>query len=460
LSLVRRDNACMEKGFAKQLERYHWLKLVRDGAITLVEASMRMAVSYRQAKRLKKAFVSGSIEALAHGNRARPPSNKTDHETRSRIIALSADVYSELNDTHFTEMLAEREHIWVSRETVRSILRSEGIRPKRKRKPRKHHRRRPRKECEGLMMLWDGSPHRWFGRERPACCLMAAMDDATGKALALVFVEYEGSWAYLELLRQVVTRHGIPGSVYQDRHSALKRNDDFWSIEEQLAGRQDPTQVQAALEALGIEQIFAQTPQAKGRIEKLFETLQDRLVAMLGLEGITDIESANRYLNEVFLDYFNSKFAVPAERTQAAWRKVPRTLNLDRVLSFRYESKVANDNAIRLGDVTIDIPPGPGQRSWSGVRAEVRQLLDGSWRVYYQDKLIATAPATEVAEPIRTRRRRKGVRAAVDAQWIYWASAQQTKSLPTETTSAPAHTAAGTIRRAGPGGRIGATRIA
>ncbi len=442
------------------MDRYHWLKLVRDGAITLVEASRQMGVSYRQAKRLRRAYVSGGLDALAHGNRGRPPANKTDEETRARIIALSEGVYSKLNDTHFAEMLTEREQISVSRETVRSILRSEGIRPKRKRKARKHHRRRPRKECEGLMMLWDGSPHRWFGRERPPCCLMAAMDDATSRALALVFVEYEGSWAYLELLRQVVTGHGIPGSVYQDRHSALKRNDDFWSIEEQLAGRQDPTQVQAALEALGIEQIFAQTPQAKGRIEKLFETLQDRLVAMLGLEGIVDIESANTYLNEVFLDYFNDKFAVPAERTQAAWRKVPRTLDLDRVLSFRYDSKVANDNAIRLGDVTIDIPPGPGKRSWAGVKAEVRQLLDGSWRVYYQDKLIATAAATEVAEPIRTRRRRKGVRAAVDAEWIYWASAQQTKSSPPETASAPAHTAAGTVRRVGPGGRIGATRIA
>jgi len=450
----------MEKGFAKRLNRYHWLRMVCDGAITLVEASGKMGVSYRQAKRLKGAFISGGIEALAHGNRGRPPANKTDDEIRSRIIALSEDVYSKLNDTHYTEMLADREGISVSRETVRSILRSEGIRPKRKRKARKHHRRRPRKECEGLMMLWDGSPHRWFGREHPPCCLMAAMDDATGKALALVLVEYEGSWAYLELLRQVVSQHGIPGSVYQDRHSALKRNDEFWSIEEQLAGRQDPTQVQAALEALGIEQIFAQTPQAKGRIEKLFETLQDRLVAMLGVEGIVDIESANRYLNEVFLDYFNSRFAVPAERTQAAWRKVPRALDLERVLSFRYESRVANDNAIRLGDVTIDIPPGPGKRSWAGVKAEVRQLLDGSWRVYYQDRLIATAPATEVAEPIRTRRRRKGVRAAVDAEWIYWASAQQTRSSLPQTASAPAHTAAGTIRRAGPGGTIAATRIA
>ena len=122
------------------------------------------------------------------------------------------------------------------------------------------------------MMLWDGSPHRWFGKERAPCCLIAAMDDATGKVLALFFTEFECSAGYFELAWRVVRDYGIPGCVYQDRHSALKRNDAFWSFEEQLAGRQDPTQVGAALEALGIEQIYAQTPQAKGRVEKLFET--------------------------------------------------------------------------------------------------------------------------------------------------------------------------------------------
>lgn len=401
---------------------------------------------------------------MLHGNRGRSPANKLDDEMRGKIIALSEGVYSDLNDTHFAEMLSERESIEVSRQSVRAIRRAEGIRPKRRRRVRKHHSRRPRKLAEGLMMLWDGSPHRWFGKERAPSCLMAAIDDATGKALALLFTEFECSAGYFELLRRVVRDYGIPGCVYQDRHSALKRNDDFWSIEEQLAGRQDPTQVGAALEALGIEQIYAQTPQAKGRVEKLFETLQDRLVPMLALERITDIASANRYLESSFVGYFNGKFAVPAQQAKSAWRKAPRDLDLPRILAFRYEASVANDNAIRLGGITIDVPPGPGKRSYAGIRAEVRQLLDGSWRVYHQNKLIATAPASEVIEPIRAKHRRKGVRAAVDAQWIYWASATQTTATPSTTHepdgSAPAHTAADTIRRAGPGRAIAATRIA
>jgi len=254
----------------------------------------------------------------------------------------------------------------------------------------------------------------------------------------------------------VARRHGVCGSVYQDRHSSLKRNDDSWSIDEQLAGRQDPTQVGAALEALSIEPIFARTPQAKGRVERLFGTLQDRLQAMLSLEQITDIDSANAYLDESFLDYFNEHFAVPASEVQSAWRRLPRGTDLERVLSLRYEAKVANDNAIRFDGIVIDIPPGPGKRSYAGVMAELRQLLDGSWRVYYQDKLIACAPATELVEPIRARRRRKGVKAALDCRGVYEASAPQ----PEEQPNATAYTAKATVRRAGPRARIGATRVA
>jgi hypothetical protein len=297
---------------------------------------------------------------------------------------------------------------------------------------------------------------------------MAAMDDASGKALALRLVPHESSHAYLELLDLVANRYGIPASVYQDRHSALKRNDDFWSISEELAGRQDPTQVGAALEALGIQAIYALTPQAKGRVERLFGTLQDRLVAMMELEGITQIETANQYIESRFLDYFNNRFSVPPEDTTSAWRKVGRDLDMSRVLSLRYDATIANDNAIRLSGMIIDVPPGPGGRSYASVRAEVRQMLDGSWRVYYQDKLIATAPPSEVAEPIKTRNRRKGIKAGHDAQWVYMASSQDRDVPPAslralKEDSVPntvVSRAAGTVRRAKPSRAIGATRIA
>lgn len=438
----------------REEKRFRLLTLEERGLVTLAEAAQAIGVSYRHAKRLKK-NVRGGIRGLIHGNKGRAPANKTAPEVRERVLELSEQKYSKFNDRHFAEMLVDLEGLNVGRETVRLMRRDARVKPKRKRRAKKHHARRPRKAAEGMMMLWDGSPHHWFGQEYAPCCLMAAMDDATGKALLLRFVDAESSWAYLDLLDGVVRRHGIPASVYQDRHSALKRNDGYWSIEEQLAGRQDPTQVGAAIEALQIEAIFALTPQAKGRVEKMLQTLQDRLVAMLDLEGIKDTQSANRYIDEYFLDYFNRRFAVEPLETVSAWRKPRRGLDIERILSLCYEATVANDNAVRLQGLVIDIPPGRGGRSYAGARVELRQMLDGSWRVYYQDMQVAAAPATEIAEPIRALNRRKRIRAAAETQWVYLASAQ-----PKEEGTSPARTAAGSVRRAGPGRAIGATRIA
>jgi transposase len=451
----------MEKGCVRitqrEISRHHVLRMALDGRIVLSEAAVTLGISYRHAKRLKKKLMEKGISGLAHGNRGRSPSNKTPEELSSRVLTLSNDLYSKFNDTQFWEKLSECEGIALSRETVRAIRRGEGIKPKMRRRGRKHRKRRDRKESSGLMMLWDGSPHRWFGEGHAPCCMMAAMDDAKGEVLSLIFVEKEGSLGYLRTLERVISRYGIPASAYHDKHSALVRNDDNWSIEEELAGEQYPTQVGAALKALGIESIAASSPEAKGRIERMFRTLQDRLVPLLELEGITDIEPANAYIEESgFLDEFNSKFAVEAVNPQSAWRAVPKNLDLDRALSLEYEATVGNDNAIRFYGMIIDIPPGPKKRSYAGVKAELRQTLDGSWRVYHQDKLIATAPPTTIVEPIRRRKRRKGVRAAHDSQWVYLASAPEQEDV----YSAKAYTAKGTARRAGTGRVIGANRIA
>ena len=283
---------------------------------------------------------------------------------------------------------------------------------------------------------------------------MAAMDDATGKTLAAVFCPFECSWGYLELLRRVVRDHGVPCSVYQDKHTALKREREFWSLEEELAGKQEATQVGAALEALGIETIFANSPQAKGRVEKLFETLQDRLVAQMSLKGITDIDSANAYLQEEFIAEFNARFGV-ATAGEQRWRRLKPGIDLDKICSFHYRCKVANDNAIRFCGLVFDIPPCPGGRSYAGLEAELRQLLDGSWRIYHAGKIIATAESTEVGEPFRARKRRRDARAAYDCHWVYMASRQA--SANTEPPSGKMHRSR---LKHDPGRPIGATRIA
>ena len=140
---------------------------------------------------------------------------------RQKVFELSKEVYRDFNDMHFTEKLSEEQEIELSRETVRKLRRRAGIEPKRRRRAPGHRKRRERKAQEGAMVLWDGSPHPWFGPEHPACCLMAAMDDATGKLLVARFFPFEGSSGYLWLLREMVKRYGIPLVIYHDRHGAF-----------------------------------------------------------------------------------------------------------------------------------------------------------------------------------------------------------------------------------------------
>jgi hypothetical protein len=281
------------------------------------------------------------------------------------------------------------------------------------------------------MVLWDGSPHPWFGPDHPPCCLMAAIDDATGKLLVARFFPFEGSEGYLWLLREMVKKYGIPMVIYQDRHGSLHRNDNYWSLEEQLAGHQEPTQVGLALEALGIQAIPALSPQAKGRVEKLFATLQDRLGAELRLKGIVNIEEANRFLESSFLKTFNRRFSVNPRESQKAWREVSEGIDLDRIVSFRYLATVGNDNAVRVGGLTFDIPPGPQRRSYAKTKVEVRQLLNGSWKIFLKDQLIAKHPPTSLREPLRALpRNRHSTKGVKDYSWVYLASAPPPESIP------------------------------
>jgi len=408
----------------KERQRYHLLQMVIEGKTTLKEASRLMRVSYRHAKRLKKKLISEGARGLIHGNRGRPSPRALSHELAETILDLSLTTYTNFNDTHFTEKLGEEEGIIVSRDTVRRLRRTNGIKPKRRRRAKRHFKRRARFSQEGIMVLWDGSPHRWFGKDRAPCCLMAAIDDATGRLLEAFFIPYECSFGYLKLLDSIVNTYGAPVSIYQDRHSTLHRNDDNWTLEEQLAGEQEPTQVGGALKSLGITPIFALTPQAKGRIERLFGVLQDRLIAEMGLRNITEMGVANSFLAGHFIADYNRRFPIRPETAQPAWRKVSRNVDIKRIISFCYQAVVGNDNTVRLGGMVIDIPQGPRQRGYAKAKVEARQLLDGSWRVYYKDTLIAHTDPSPLKEPIRAKPRRKlNVRATSEEQWIYMASA-------------------------------------
>jgi hypothetical protein len=248
-------------------------------------------------KRLRRKVRKGGVGGVVHGNRGTKAWNKTASEKLDKVIELARGRYQGLNDTHLTEKLREKEEISLSRSVVRGILRGVGIAAVRKRGVKRHYKRRERKAQEGALVLWDGSPHRWFGEKLGEWTLMAVIDDATGALVCGVFAHEEDAQSYLICLRQMLLEKGIALAIYMDRHGIFRRNDEHWTLEEQLAGEQIPTQVGQALRALGIEPIFALSPQAKGRIERLFGTLQDRLVQELRLAGITTPEQATPFLN-------------------------------------------------------------------------------------------------------------------------------------------------------------------
>lgn len=392
----------------RQWKRVEAVERISRGALTVREAAAVLGIGERQVRRLRRAIEKRGAKGVVHGNTGRAPQHRIAAAVREQIVGLRRDKYVGFNDHHFTEKLCEVEGVTVSRASVQRLLRAAGIGPPRRRRPPKHRRRRDRKPQAGLMILWDGSRHDWLEERGPMLCLMGAIDDATGELLpGAHFVDQECAAGYLRVLKAMAEEKGLPFSAYMDRHGSLKRNDEHWTLEEELRGVQDPTQVGRALQALEIEVIFALSPQAKGRVERLWGTLQDRLVSELRLVGATTIAAANAVL-QAFRPDHNGRFAIAPADATPAWRTVRRETDVARICSFHYEATVLPDNTVRLAGMVIDVPPGPRKRSYAGARIELCQFLDGSWRVYRDAAVIATKAATTTAQvrPLKRRRRR------------------------------------------------------
>jgi transposase len=411
-------------------DRLDVIKRVERDEVSVAQAAQILGVSPRWVLELRKAVEAKGAAALAHGNKGKRPANRLGDEEREQILELARTKYAGFNDQHFTEKLVEVEGLSVSRSSVRRLLREAGIGLSRKRRTSKHRKRRDRRPQAGLMILWDGSRHDWLEGRGPMMCLMGAIDDATGELLpGAHFLDQESSASYLRTLRAIVVEKGIPHSAYGDRHSALQRNDDHWTLEEELRGEQDLTHVGYALRALNIRPIAALSPQAKGRVERLWKTLQDRLVSELRLAKACTLEEANRVLSAYVPDH-NRRFTIAPQDATPAWRPV-RGVDVERACSFRYEAPVGNDNAVRLQGKVLDIPPGPGGRGYAKQKAEVRQLLDGSWRVYVKDALVASLPASPLEE-LRPRKRHK--RSAADR--AFGKAVRQLKAEPARAAAA------------------------
>ena len=370
------------------------LQRLERGELTVGEVAASLGLSRRQVQRKRKRLAGNGAAGLVHGNAGRCQKHRTTQDVREQVVMLRRGKYDGFNDQHFTEKLAEVEGLVLSRETVRRILREAGLGSPGKRRPPKHRSRRERKAQAGQMILWDGSDHDWLEGRGPRLCLMGAIDDATGEFLpGAHFTEQESTVGYLRVLRDILRGKGIPHTVYGDRHGSLRRNDKHWTLAEELAGRQEPTQVGRVLANLGVGMLYALSAPAKGRVERLWGVLQDRLISELRLAGASTRGQANKVLNE-YRQAHNKRFAVPAQDTQLAWRKAPsdHTQLLD-LCALHYVRKVYKNHTVRLHGRVIDIPKRPNSThaTYAGKDVLVKHLLSGDYRVFYGAECIAWA---------------------------------------------------------------------
>ncbi len=393
----------------REEKRLKIVERIYRGELTVVEAALVLGVSERQCYRIKGRVSELGAKGVVHGNRGRRCKRKLKEKLVQRIVQLAKRKYRGFNDHHLTEKLKEQEQIELSREKIRRILRSHGIVSPRKRRANKHRSRRDRRAAEGMMLQVDGSPHDWLEGRGPALCLIGAIDDASNKVPTAFFEQAESSWAYFRLFREIFTKHGVAQSIYADRHSV------FWTdreptLQEQLLNKRPTTEVGRGLEELGVHLILAGSPQAKGRIERLWGTFQDRLVSELRLAKAKTKAQAQAVLQRYVVEH-NRKFSRPPASAVPAWNKISSE-RIEQALCFKQQRTVAKDNTVTFEGTVFQIPKSSPRRSYADKKIDVHVLLDGAVEFFYQKQKIAVfdSETTRASGLYRTNDKPEGFR--------------------------------------------------
>ena len=369
----------------KEQARIQVLNSLMADHMTTEQAATLMGVSARHTRRVLAAYRRDGAAAIAHGNRGRRPANATPHPLATDVVLLARTRYAGANHTHLSELLREREGRDIGRNTLRKILTEAGVNSPRRRRPPKHRVRRQRMAREGMLIQIDGSYHRWLGEDGPQFTLLLAVDDATGCVVYALFCERENTRSYLLLMRDLIRSYGIPLAIYSGRHGVFKHTPPS----ETAAA---PTQFSRAMGELGVQLIFARSPQAKGRVERTAGTLQDRLVTELRLARATTIDDANRLLDD-FLPRFNERFRVPSQHADTAYRVLDPGMCLDTVLCLKYRRRVGRDNTVKYRWRTMQLLPDRARPSYAGSVVDVLEALDGRLSVQHEGRIVASQQA-------------------------------------------------------------------
>lgn len=390
----------------KHLRRAEILTRLVAGKLSVAEAAQLLGLSTRQVRRLRSRFTSEGVESVVHANTGRTPINRTDPQTVQRLRSLCgpSGTYHDFNVSHLSELLARDEGLCLPRSTLSRLLLREGIRQAPAPRVEVKRQRRERRSQEGALLQIDGSPHDWLEGRGPRLALIAAIDDATGKLAYARFRPSEDQAGYLLMLRSLAQRFGLPEALYHDRHTIL-RSPKEPSIEDELAGRRPMSQVQAILDRLGIHSIPALSPQAKGRVERLWRTLQDRLTKELRLASVSTIEGANTFLSS-FTSGFDARFAVEARDPAPAWRPLPEGFDSDYHFAAREERVVKRDQTLQWLGRCLQLTPARGETSLAGKRVSVHVTPEGEVLLYAGQRRLAYRELTEPVRPTAAARRR------------------------------------------------------
>ena len=367
----------------RELTRLEAMQRIKDKRLTQKEAARMLSLSVRQIKRLYRAYKAQGARGLVSQRRGKPSNNRLDAETQQKAIDLIYEHYRDFGPTLAHEKLTEKHKLRISRESVRGIMIAEELwKPKRAKQP-STHQMRERRACFGELVQIDGSDHDWFEGRGPKCTLLVYIDDATGQLLELWFVPDETFFAYCEASRHYFERYGKPVAFYSDKHGIFRVNQ-----EQTLGLGSGLTQFGRAMQELDIQIICANTPQAKGRIERANQTLQDRLVKELRLLGISDIDSANAYLPEFRLD-FNRRFAVAPRSNHDAHRPLLKTENLDIILTRQKTATLSKNLTVQANKVIYQIQSDRPDYALRKAQVTVCENAKGEVTILYKNKPLS-----------------------------------------------------------------------
>ena len=364
----------------KERVRLDIMTRVRRKEIKLIKAAELMELCYRQTKRVWRRYDTQGDKGLVHKGRGRVSPRAKDKAWREKVLARVEEEYSDFGPTLAAEYL-EKEKLVVDQETLRRWMLEKGI-WKRLRKRKQHRQWRERKECCGELVQMDGSPHDWFEGRRALATLMVMIDDATSRTYARFFEE-ETTVAAFESFGRYAKRYGLPRALYVDRDSIYKIAREA-TVAEQIEQERPLTQFGRAMKTLGVKIVLANSPQAKGRVERENGVLQDRLVKAMRLEGINDLEGANEFLEKTFLPELNKRFAVGAANEADLHRAIPKDIKLEEVLCIQEDRVLAKDWTVRWEGRWFQVKRENDPLPRSGSRLMVRELATGKLQLVYR----------------------------------------------------------------------------